>query len=279
MEITLLTGIIIFALAFFAELTDSTLGMGYGTALTPILLVLGFSPLEVVPAILVSEFITGILAGLAHQSVGNISFVTVSGSQETSLQFRPIKNLFNWFQQLNRDMKILILFSSCGVLGSLVAVFIAVKIPASFVKIYIALLILSIGFMLIMTQNKQYNFSWKRLGFIGFLASFNKGISGGGYGPLVTGGQILSGISEKNAIAITSFTEGITCFVGLIVYAALKENPFQSSLLPILICAGTLSVPFSALFVKKMNAPKLRRIIGWITLALGIFSLLKILIK
>jgi len=32
------------------------------------------------------------------------------------------------------------------------------------------------------------SFSWKRLIAIGLISSFNKGISGGGYGPLVTGG-------------------------------------------------------------------------------------------
>jgi hypothetical protein len=29
-------------------------------------------------------------------------------------------------------------------------------------------------------------------------------MSGGGYGPVVTGGQLLSGVNGKNAIAITS---------------------------------------------------------------------------
>ncbi len=45
-------GLFIILFAFAAEYTDSTLGIGYGTSLTPILLVLGFSPLEVVPVVL-----------------------------------------------------------------------------------------------------------------------------------------------------------------------------------------------------------------------------------
>src|SRR6056297_350792 len=54
-------GLFIILIAFAAEYTDSTLGMGYGTSLTPILLLLGFSPLEVVPAVLLSELVTGLL--------------------------------------------------------------------------------------------------------------------------------------------------------------------------------------------------------------------------
>ena len=39
-------------LAFVCEFIDSTLGMGYGTSLTPILLLMGLEPLQVVPAVL-----------------------------------------------------------------------------------------------------------------------------------------------------------------------------------------------------------------------------------
>jgi uncharacterized membrane protein YfcA len=53
-------------LAFVCELVDSSLGMGYGTTLTPILLIAGYEPIEIVPAVLFSECITGIVAGILH---------------------------------------------------------------------------------------------------------------------------------------------------------------------------------------------------------------------
>ena len=49
----------IILLSFIFETLDSTLGMGYGTTLTPILLLLGFDVLQIVPCILISELITG----------------------------------------------------------------------------------------------------------------------------------------------------------------------------------------------------------------------------
>ena len=39
----------IFLAALFCEYIDSALGMGYGTTLTPLLLLAGFDPLEIVP--------------------------------------------------------------------------------------------------------------------------------------------------------------------------------------------------------------------------------------
>jgi uncharacterized membrane protein YfcA len=62
----------IILLAFTCELVDSTLGMGYGTTLTPLLLLLGHEPAEIVPAVLLSEFVTGVLAGLFHHEFGNV---------------------------------------------------------------------------------------------------------------------------------------------------------------------------------------------------------------
>jgi hypothetical protein len=50
------------AVAAASEYVDSALGMGYGTTLAPILLLVGFNPLDLVPVVLGSEFVTGLLA-------------------------------------------------------------------------------------------------------------------------------------------------------------------------------------------------------------------------
>jgi len=45
---------ILILICFVCELMDSSLGMGYGTTLTPILLAIGYEPLQIVPTILLS---------------------------------------------------------------------------------------------------------------------------------------------------------------------------------------------------------------------------------
>ena len=67
--------ILVFLVALGCEYLDSSLGMGYGTTLTPILLLAGFAPLDIVPAILLSEALTGAAAGLLHQRDGNVNFL------------------------------------------------------------------------------------------------------------------------------------------------------------------------------------------------------------
>ena len=48
---------LIILIAFIFEFMDSAAGMGFGTGLTPLLLILGYSPLQVVPTLLISQAI------------------------------------------------------------------------------------------------------------------------------------------------------------------------------------------------------------------------------
>lgn len=241
-------------LAFFAEYVDSSLGMGYGTTLTPLLLIFGFSPLQIVPAVLLSEFISGVSAGALHHSFGNVSFR--KGTQAT------------------RTMSIL---SVCSVVGTVAAVFFALNLPSRIVKGYIGVMILCIGLFIIFGGRliSGSRFSIKKIITLGTVAAFNKGISGGGYGPLVTGGQVISGVPEKNAIGITSLAEGIVCLVGLILYVSLNGMPFWNLALPLTIGAF-LSVPLATFTVKILPSDLLRRYIGYSTLFLGTLTLVKI---
>ena len=56
-EEVFLVGLCIAFIAFLAEYVDSTLGMGYGTTLTPVLLLMGYEPMQVVPAVLLSNYL------------------------------------------------------------------------------------------------------------------------------------------------------------------------------------------------------------------------------
>ena len=49
---------IVIILAFLFETMDSCAGMGFGTGLTPLLFILGYDPLQVVPILLISEAIS-----------------------------------------------------------------------------------------------------------------------------------------------------------------------------------------------------------------------------
>jgi uncharacterized membrane protein YfcA len=199
-------------LALVAEYVDSTLGMGYGTSLTPILLLFGYSPAQVVPAVLLSELVTGLLAASMHHSVGNVDF-----------------------RRGSKDRRVALVLSLMSLIGAVAAVFLAVRLPIKAIKLYIATIVIVMGLLILLRRRRSLPFSWRRLVAIGSIAAFNKGISGGGYGPLVTAGQIVSGVGTKNAIGITSLAEGITCAVGAVTFLFLcpeTSNLLGSSAAP-----------------------------------------------
>lgn len=131
------------------------------------------------------------------------------------------------------------------------------------------------GIVILLTLNKEYKFSWKKIIGLGSIASFNKGMSGGGYGPVVTGGQILSGVNGNTAVGITSLAEGLTCIVGVVVFVVSPET-VNWGLAPSLVIGALLSVPFSTIIVKKLPTKTLKIVIGALTLILGLITLIKV---
>lgn len=142
--------------------------MGYGTALTPILIIMRYQPAKVIPAVLISQLFTDIAACVFHHNSNNVN-----------LRFK------------SSDFRIAVLMGLVSSVGVITAVLIAVKIPSWLLMLYIGFLVLSMGVMILVTINKPLRFSWRSIVGISLLASFNKGISGGGYGPLVMGTNTL----------------------------------------------------------------------------------------
>lgn len=244
--------IAIFA-AFILQFFDASAGMGYGT-LTPLLLLLGFDPLETISAVIFTSAILSLFAGGLHHSFENINFL------------------------LKKNKKILSILIGAGIIAILAGAFIAVNIPETILKAYIGLTIIIIGISIIIKHNKKHKFSWKRLISFASLASFNKGISGGGYGPVLAGGQILSGVESKDAVSITALSEGFVSFTGFIAYLFINGSYHMNwSLITSLLIGGILSTPIAVFFVNKFHPKKLKYLVAVTSIVLGIIVLFKII--
>jgi uncharacterized membrane protein YfcA len=251
-----LTGTVILAIflsAHLCEYIDSSLGMGYGTTLTPLLLLAGFAPLQIVPAVLLSEFVTGLAAALLHHRDGNIDLLRDRRAQGTML-----------------------LLSALSVCGVLAAVSLAIRISKFWLTAMIATIILAVGVVILATVRRQLAYRRGHIIALGAIAAFNKGLSGGGYGPLVTGGQVVSGMSPKQAVAITSLAESLTCLVGLAAYVWIRGSPDWSLAIP-LTAGALLSVPMATLTVRKLPETFIRASVGVVTCVLGLLTFVKLL--
>lgn len=278
MELTIQLIFVIALLSFLCEYMDATLGMGYGTTLTPLFLLMGFTPGQIVPAILLSQLVCGLLASFFHHVEGNVNF---RPNNRDALHIQELLHPAKYFQNVRRSfpmhLKVALLFGVCSTVGAIVSVFVAVSIPVFWLKMYIGALVLSMGILILIMFNKKITFSYWKISFLGLLAAFNKGLSGGGYGPVVTAGQVLSGVEGKNAIGITALSEGITCAVGVVMYLLIGGEKADWSLTWWITLGAVFSVPLCAKSVKFISERKLKAAIATLTIILGLWSICKTL--
>ena len=239
------------ALAFVLEVIDASFGMGYGTILTPALLLFGYDPLRVVPAVIASQLVGDFLAVFFHHRFKNVDMS--AGSEH---------------------LRVGTTLAAFSLVGSVAAVLFALKLSEFAFNLYIGVLVVIVGVVVLVTRDRQRDFSWLRLLFLGSIASFNKGLSGGGYGPVVTGGQILTGVDVRAAIGITSLAEGVTCIAAVLTYLLAGKHVDWFLALMLAIGVG-LSTPVAALIVKRIQTKHLKSIIGVCTVIMGSLTLLK----
>jgi hypothetical protein len=254
MDVFLLIFIIL--LGFLAALSDSALGMGYGL-LSPILISLGLDPLVVVPVLLISQMTTGFAGTIFHTLYKNVDL----SSSET------------------QDSRATILFALMGLLGMTLAILLVINLSKEYVMLYIGIIVIIGG--LLMLPDINFKFSWTRLYLLSGLASFNKAISGGGYGPIMTVGQMTSGREAKESVPVTDLSEAILSGYGFILYLILdsfsKNLIFTLELALTMIISGIIATPIGALCTKRLKKKAAKKIIGALSILIGILTIIRFL--
>jgi hypothetical protein len=215
LELSIVFLLIIIAALIF-ETIDSGLGMFYGTILTPVLIIAGYDPKVVVPAVLLSQAIGGFAATYHHNKYKNAEF--------------------SWKSE---DLRIAAFIFGVGIISVIVGAYIGLKLPKEYLKWYIGILCVVMGSIVL--ARKKFNFSWKKIGFIGALSAFNKSISGGGYGPIVATGNVASGLKARAAIGITDFAEAPICLSAFATWVILNHWKIPSYDLLISLSIGAFA--------------------------------------
>lgn len=245
--------LLIFALCFVCELIDSGIGMGYGTMLTPVLLLLGYDAHDIVPTVLLSELLSGFTAAFFHNEIRNVQ-LGIHG----------------------RDFRPALILAAGSVAGVSMGVLLAIKLPKDALNAGVGGIILLSGLFVLLHSRRHIEYRRWKMVLLAVVASFNKAVSGGGYGPLVTSGQILSGVSGKASVGITSFAEAFTCLLAVTLFLARGEHLNLVLFIP--MCAGALlSVPFSVLAISAIQEERLRTVIGGVTAVMGALTLWKVM--
>jgi len=194
------------AAAVVLEFLDASAGMGYGTAITPLLLVFGFDPIQIVPAVMIQQATAGLLGAFLHNEFGNVEW-----------KLKP----------MSETVRLWLIISVIGCLAavfSITAVYGVLKLAKVWIKLYVAFLLVGMGLISLLSARREPAYRPRRMFFFGALAGFNKGIGGGGYGPVVTVGGLLSGVPVKSMMAVTALSEGSVCLCSIVVWLAMLSQ-------------------------------------------------------
>ncbi|MDA3790774.1 MAG: sulfite exporter TauE/SafE family protein [Desulfobacula sp.] len=220
-------------LAAFFEFMDASAGMGFGTALTPILLVVGFDPKQIVPAVMIQQGMAGLVGAFLHREFENVEW-----------KFSP----------MSETVKLWIIIGVTGCIAvslSIMGIYKFFPVDKIWIKLYVAILLVMMGVVSLWSARKDRPYKPNRMFGFAFLAGFNKGVGGGGYGPVVTIGGLLSGVPVKSMLAVTAICEGTVSTFAIIVWLALLTSGVQIDY--IMLPSFMIATMFSAIAAPYMT--------------------------
>jgi uncharacterized membrane protein YfcA len=230
--------------------------MGYGNILTPLLILLGFNILVIIPAVLASQVLDALATTVAFNYHGNIHLTTSS-----------------------EDTKIVLVLSLTGILGvgiALAAYLFIFTFNPLLLQAYVGIVVILVG--LIALLGLRWTFTWTKLAGIATIGAINKGLTGGGYTPVITGGQLICGRDAKQAIGCSNLPKALISLIALLLYLLLGQMVFDPLFLflTLTISIGAIiSAPIASYLVKQANTHKYATLISIIIIILGVLTLVK----
>lgn len=234
------------AVGFAAQLVDGALGMAYGPTGTAVLLSLGVAPATASASVHAAEIVTTGVSGASHWKVGNV-------------RWKLVKNL-----------------AIPGLLGGIVGAVILTMIPSDIVRPIVSLYLVVMGGYILWrafrsTNGDEPEVKWIHA--IGAGGGFFDAIGGGGWGPIVNSALLGQGTRARYTIGSVNAAE---FFVTLAISATLIGT-LGLDMWPIilgLILGGAIAAPIAAIAVKYIPDKPLIIIVGFVIIALSLYSIL-----
>ncbi len=237
---------------FLAQMSDGSLGMGYGTISTTFLLAIGVNPAIVSSRVHAARVFSSGVSGYSHHRFGNIN-----------------KKLF----------KALVIPGVVGAaLGATMAYFgqkyaMYVRLPLSLYTIYLGYYILRKAF-----SKPSYETKVKRAGWLAATGGFLDAFAGGGWGTLVTSTLMSKRRSPRYVIGSVCLAEFFVVFASSMVFFVLLENFYWLDILGLII-GGVIAAPIAARLVGKLPLKTMFILIGSLVILTSCNTLWKAVAK
>ena len=113
--------------AMLFEFMDATAGMGFGTAITPLLMLMGFDPKQIVPVVMIQQGVAGLIGTFLHAEYQNVEW-----------SFKP----------MSETIRLWLYIAVPGILAvtiSVTSVYAIFKFAKVWINLYVCALLLGMG--------------------------------------------------------------------------------------------------------------------------------------
>jgi uncharacterized membrane protein YfcA len=247
--------IVFVIVGFIAQLIDGSLGMAYGVTSTTLLLAFGITPAVASASVHLAEVVTTAASGASHIKFGNV----------------------------DRDMVIKLIIP--GSLGAFVGACFLSNLPGDFIKPYVSLFLLALGFYIMYRflflsarQDSQppKKFSNKQLIPLGLVAGFLDATGGGGWGPIATPVLLANKGMEARKVVGTvdtsEFAVALSATIGFVI--SLGWDQVNWYWVGTLMLGGIIAAPIAAWLVRKMPSHLLGVLVGGLIILTNVRTLL-----
>jgi Predicted permeases len=232
-----------------AQLVDGALGMAYGVTSAGLLLGLGMPPVMASASVHYAETFTCGASGLSHLAAGNVR------------------------------RKLFLALAIPGVIGALLGVWLAVHLPAQWMRIALTPYLLGMGLFLLLRGAKrpgEHTEPPRGTPLLGAAAGFLDAVGGGGWSALTATTLLARGLQPRVVIGSVHLAK---CVVSIAASVAFLFGIGAGHVVAVLglIAGGILAAPFGAFFIRRIPARAATVLAGLAVLALGINNAVRVL--
>lgn len=232
-------------IGFTAQLIDSSLGMGFGTLSSSLLLAFGFPPSAVSATIHTAEIFSGGGSAFSHYKLGNI------------------------------DRELLKKLIPTAALGALLGSVLMIYFPANNLKYYLAVYFLVMGIIVLLKAINKHAIAALKIKrrLLGFFGGFFDAFCGAGWGEFVSSGLLIRGQDTRSAVGTLNTAEFL---ITIIISAAFMVSGgfIHWEAVAGVSLGGLMAAPLGAWACKKLPADILMAAVGITIIILSIKALI-----
>lgn len=237
------------AVGAFAQLVDGALGMAYGVTSAGLLMSLGMPPVAASASVHYAETFTCGASGISHMIAGNV----------------------------RRSLFLALVIP--GVIGALLGVYVAVHVPAYWMRIVLTPYLLGMGLFLLLRGTRQPGTRTdvpRGTRPMGLVAGFVDAIGGGGWSALTVTILLARGLPPRAVIGSVHLAKCIVSAAASVSFLLAIGTSHGSAVIG-LIVGGVIAAPFGALFIRHIPARLATLLAGSAVLALGTYNAFRVL--